>query len=170
MRGQTAREHSAIPVVRCHDRYELAAYEGLSWAPVLDEARAPVGVVSAADLLRARSVGRDAAAPAWQLCSYKPVTVTPNASAGEVAHLMVQCGIHHVVVMEEGPIAGVVSALDLLRCLIDEVAPTPSPSRAISSSGRSPSSGCTFTAATASRSTTTDQPSVSASSTVRSTQ
>ncbi|NML17652.1 CBS domain-containing protein [Azohydromonas caseinilytica] len=104
----------------------LFAREGLSWVPVLDEARTPVGVISAADLLRARAAGRDAAAtPAWQLCSYRPVTVAPQLPVGEAARLMVERDIHHLIVLEEGRIAGVVSALDLVRCLITEPASDP---------------------------------------------
>jgi CBS domain-containing protein len=98
------------------DLETLFAREGLSWAPVLDDARTPVGVVSAVDLLRARSSGTDAASmSAWQLCSYKPVTVPPDMPMAEAARLMVDRSIHHVIVMDEGHIAGVVSALDLLR-------------------------------------------------------
>jgi CBS domain-containing protein len=54
---------------------------------------------------------------AWQLCTYKPVTVQGDASIQEVARLMVERQIHHVVVVEQGRVAGVVSSLDLLRTL-----------------------------------------------------
>jgi CBS domain-containing protein len=97
----------------------LFVREGLSWAPVLDEAHVPVGVVSAADLLRAHAAGRDPAmTPAWQLCSYKPVTVEPGLPVQEAARLMAGRDIHHLVVLEGGRIVGVVSALDLVRCML----------------------------------------------------
>lgn len=104
----------------------LFGREHLSWAPVLDAQGVPVGAISAADLLRARSQGQDAAAvQAWQLCSYKPVAVAPQAPVAEVAALMAARHVHHVLVMEGPDIAGVVSALDLVRCLAVEAATPP---------------------------------------------
>ncbi|MDO8386418.1 MAG: CBS domain-containing protein [Polaromonas sp.] len=92
---------------------------GLSWMPVVDQGNV-LGVISSADLLRQHAGG--SAPPgtrAWQLCSYKPVTVRPDASLGEVARLMVESDIHHVVVAEGQDIRGVVSSLDFVRTFID---------------------------------------------------
>jgi CBS domain-containing protein len=54
---------------------------------------------------------------AWQLCTYKPISVEADAPVEAVARLMVEHRIHHVVVMERGQVAGVVSSLDLLQVL-----------------------------------------------------
>jgi len=92
------------------------AARGLSWAPVLQDGGAVLGVISAADLLRLRAQGGDAqSVRAWQMCSFKPVAVSAGASLREVARTMVERGIHHVVVMEGGDVAGVVSSLDFVR-------------------------------------------------------
>ena len=91
----------------------------LSWAPVVADAGELIGVLSLSDLLRFHFDKRDAeATAAWQLCSYRPITVSPATPVGTVASLMIERHIHHVVVTEGGTIRGVVSALDLVRALI----------------------------------------------------
>jgi CBS domain-containing protein len=89
----------------------------LSWSPVVGDRRDVVGVISAADLVRFHAGGGDSATALWRLCTYRPLCVAPDASIAEVARLMTQNHIHHAVVMEQGSIRGVVSALDLVRLL-----------------------------------------------------
>jgi predicted transcriptional regulator len=99
----------------------LFTQKGLVWAPVLEggSGSTVVGVVSASDLLRFHAQGRDAATvPVWQLCSYKPISVDEATPAREVARLMVDQMIHHVVVTNREGIAGVVSSLDFVRAFI----------------------------------------------------
>lgn len=96
------------------------AQKHLTWAPVAEAGGAILGVISAADLLRFRAEGRDAdAVRAWQMCTYRPTTVSADADLGEIARLMVQRNIHHVVVSEGGAIAGVLSSLDFVREFAD---------------------------------------------------
>jgi len=97
------------------------AEQQLGWAPVVDEHGTLIGVLSTADLVRFRAGGRDLqAVPAWQLSTYGPITVAPETPAREVARRMVEAGIHHVVVTDEGRIMGVVSALDFVRAYADD--------------------------------------------------
>lgn len=92
---------------------------GLSWAPVIGDAGELIGVVSVADLVRFHHDKRDATCTAaWQLCTFQPVTVSPDTSVRDVAGLMVKHHIHHVVVTEHGGIRGVVSALDFVRTFV----------------------------------------------------
>ncbi|CAN5307580.1 hypothetical protein BH10PSE16_BH10PSE16_02120 [soil metagenome] len=94
--------------------------KGLSWAPVVDESGAALGVIGSLDLLRFPADGKDAAKVcAWQICTYRPISVPPDASLSEVARLMVEAGIHHVVVSDGSAIKGVVSSLDFVRTFID---------------------------------------------------
>lgn len=95
----------------------LLADRRLTWLPVLEPARGEaVGVISASDLVGFHAQGRDAAATrAWQMCSYKPIVVDADTPVGLVAALMVERGIHHVVVTRGGGIVGVVSSLDFVR-------------------------------------------------------
>ena len=88
----------------------------LSWAPVMEPGGEIVGVLSTHDLIHARARDPDAATlPVWRLCTYKPLEVGADTPIDEVARLMVERGIHHVVVTEQGRVSGVVSALDFVR-------------------------------------------------------
>jgi len=101
------------------DVESLFAREGLSWAPVLESKCTIVGVISASDLLQFHAQGQDpAAVRAWQLCSYKPITVSPDTPVSEVARRMIEQKIHHVVVIDNEGIAGVVSSLDFVRTFV----------------------------------------------------
>ena len=98
----------------------LFVRERLSWAPVINSGQA-VGVISATDLLRFHATGQDAAhIGAWQLCTYKPITVAPDTTLEELARLMIAQGIHHVVVKDAEEIVGVVSSLDFVRTFISD--------------------------------------------------
>jgi predicted transcriptional regulator len=98
----------------------------LSWAPVLQEGGAILGVIGAADLLRFHAEGGDAqSAHAWQMCKFKPVTVAADADLVDVARTMVARGIHHVVVTEAGAVIGVLSSLDFVREFAAAAPPVP---------------------------------------------
>jgi CBS domain-containing protein len=92
---------------------------GLSWVPVRAPGGEIVGALSASDLLQFHARGGDAnTAPAWQVCSYRPIGVERDTPIAEVARLMVERKVHHVVVTDRGEIVGVVSSLDFAkRCL-----------------------------------------------------
>ena len=97
----------------------LFARQGLSWAPVLESKRTIVGAISASDLLQFHVLGQDSTAVrAWQRCSYKPISVSPDTPVSEVARLMIESRIHHVVVIDSEGIAGVVSSLDFVRTFL----------------------------------------------------
>lgn len=86
----------------------------LTWAPVLDREML-VGVVSAWDLLHIRARGQAGNTPAWRVCTYKPLTVTPETPASEASRLMCVAHVHHLLVVSpEGKVVGIVSPLDLL--------------------------------------------------------
>jgi CBS domain-containing protein len=111
--------HRSVQTVDIDD--SIAAVEsflteqGRTWAPVTDGEGAAIGVISASDLLLFHAQQRDArTVRAWQLCSYKPVVVGPQASLAEVAQQMMQRHIHHVVVVDGAQVLGVVSALDFV--------------------------------------------------------
>jgi nucleotide-binding universal stress UspA family protein len=99
------------------------AARGVTWIPVIDGGGTILGVISASDLLRLRADGKDAAhVRAWQVCTYKPIVVASDASASEVAWLMVKQGIHHVVVREPSGACGVVSSMDFVRAFSELLA------------------------------------------------
>lgn len=94
----------------------------VSAVPVMDGATGiTIGIISTRDLLRFHADKKDPATlRAWEICSYKPIEVSPSASVSEVAKLMVTRGIHHVVVTENQQIQGIVSSLDFVKRFIRE--------------------------------------------------
>ena len=88
----------------------------LSWVPVVDSNDVSIGVIALSDLLQFHIRKDDPAkVAAWQICSYKPISVGADTSVIDVARLMVEHKIHHVVVTQTDGMVGVVSALDFVR-------------------------------------------------------
>lgn len=94
----------------------------LGWVPVLDPSRGvAVGVISALDIVSFHAHKRDAhTTRAWQMCSYKPIVVDVETPLALVASLMVEQGVHHVVVTDRKGLAGVVSSLDFVRTFVPQ--------------------------------------------------
>jgi CBS domain-containing protein len=96
----------------------LFAEHRLSWVAVVGSEREVLGVISESDLTRFRTVLPNLASMhAWQLCTYRPVSVQADAPVDAVARLMVEHRIHHVPVIENDRVTGVVSSLDLLQLI-----------------------------------------------------
>jgi CBS domain-containing protein len=100
----------------------LLVSKHLTWVPVLDASRRDAfGAISALDLVSFHAQGRDAAITrAWQMCTYKPVIVDIETPVSLVAALMLERGIHHVVVTDRNGIAGGASSLDFVRTFLPE--------------------------------------------------
>ncbi len=72
-------------------------------------------MVSAWDLLRLQAEDKPGHTPAWQACTFKPLTVLPDTPAAEAARLMREAHVHHLLVVSpQGKLLGVLSSLDLL--------------------------------------------------------
>jgi predicted transcriptional regulator len=100
----------------------LMSQHDLSWVPVIEQSGVPVGVIALSDLVQFHARDGDpAVVSAWQICHYKPISVSADTSVAEVARLMVAHKIHHVVVTKKGSMVGVVSALDFVRRFVVEV-------------------------------------------------
>lgn len=113
-----------VTTVRADDTIEQVSErmrsDGLSFAPVVESPNgAPLGIITAADLLQFQTAKRDSkSVQAWQICSYRPIEVDSHTPLSEVAKLMVERRIHHVVVMENKVMKGVVSSLDFVKQFI----------------------------------------------------
>lgn len=123
----------------------LLAERGISAVPVIDKAGVLKGVVTEADLIR-RLAGQEDAPRGWlaslfadpgaeadryarthgatagDIMTEDLVTVTEEATATQIAHLMEERHIRRVLVTADGRLRGIVSRADLLRTL---VAPPP---------------------------------------------
>lgn len=76
---------------------------------------APVGIVTDRDLRRLLAAGGDGTGPVGAIMSSPLVTVEPGALAVEALLAMTRRNIHHLPVIEEGRLLGVISSGDLVR-------------------------------------------------------
>ena len=85
---------------------------GVSAAPVLDDARRPLGVVSLRDVLEGDEMASDR-------MTRPAICVGSSTSVEEAARRLASTDLHHMVVVDgTGAAAGMLSALDLLRAVL----------------------------------------------------
>jgi signal-transduction protein with cAMP-binding, CBS, and nucleotidyltransferase domain len=88
----------------------------LSAVPVVDAKGVTFGIISSLDLLHFHAAKKNPkAVRAWELCTYRPIAVSPETSVAEVAKLMIKNRIHHILITENGTVRGIVSALDFVE-------------------------------------------------------
>jgi len=88
----------------------------LSCVPVINDQGKCFGVISAPDLVHFHNARKNPSAErAWEMCTHKTIEVSPGISVKQAAELMVKNNIHHLVVVEDGSIKGIVSSIDILR-------------------------------------------------------
>ncbi|MDW8468503.1 MAG: DUF294 nucleotidyltransferase-like domain-containing protein [Burkholderiales bacterium] len=90
----------------------LMRREGVGSVVVVDGAGRPLGILTSHDMVRVVAEERGAA-PAADVMSREPVALEAHAFAYEAALAMAARGIRHVLVTDEGRLAGVVSERDL---------------------------------------------------------
>lgn len=89
------------------DNYDISAL------PVVDADGSPVGIVTASDLV----TDYDDVLPVSRIMTSPLHTLEPSADVSEAARLMREHGHHHVVILDQQRIVGIVSSLDLLRVI-----------------------------------------------------
>ncbi len=62
----------------------------------------------------------DERTPVTEIMTDELQVVTPDVSAIDAANRMVEYGIHHLLVMESGRLAGMVSSMDFVRLLSEK--------------------------------------------------
>ncbi len=92
---------------------ELFSKNRIGVLPVTGPDRAVVGVVSPADLLDQKKDGT----PVSQVMTEKVYTVPLYADVELAAHMMIKHRIHHIIVVHEKQLAGVLSSFDLLQLI-----------------------------------------------------
>lgn len=110
------------PVV---DMLRLFAGENLSGAPVIDERHRVVGFVSETDLLGALLRQEYEGMTAADVMSTPPIVADEFMPTDDVMSLLRENRIHHLPVVREGRLVGIITPQDILRYLVTRVLPPP---------------------------------------------
>lgn len=93
---------------------DLFARKGINAIPVLAEDGVIQGIISAADVAKAHNDET----LVEEIMTDKVHVVMKNNRVQDAAKTMLKHGVHHLVVMEEGEVIGMVSSLDIIKHLI----------------------------------------------------
>ena len=118
--------HAHIPVLTAEstvrdaiDKMDIYQFPALV---IVDEAHAPIGIITEGDLCRAAST-RDnwvgmAAEPALVHATQHPTTATPETEIGDAFHRMLMSGLTLLPVVHEDRLIGVVMRMDLMQAML----------------------------------------------------
>lgn len=113
--------HTPVMTITKHETVgharKLMAEHRVSALPVVGPDRAPLGIVTATDLLDGH--GHPDGAPVSQVMSPSPYTVPRSDGPHVAARIMRNHHLHHVVVVDAHQVVGMVSSYDLLRLVED---------------------------------------------------
>ena len=88
----------------------------ISGAPVVDDTGNMVGFVSNSDVTRFDSTGDDPSyARVHEIATRTVITISPAASLEDAAQQMLREYVHHLVVLEQEAIVGILSSFDFIR-------------------------------------------------------
>jgi len=115
----------AVTTVERHAHLAAAAYlmrrSGDSAIVVTtdDESRRPIAIITEADITDVVADGKDVNdLRIEQLIGPDPVTVQPDATVNEAAKMMLSAGIHHLPVVDNDHLIGIVDISDACRALL----------------------------------------------------
>ena len=84
--------------------------------PVIDDSGNCVGVLSHSDILRVRNAKKDVATtPVRDIMSRNIVSISPHCSVDDAMELMIDNGIHHILVIMNKKVKGIVSVIDIIQ-------------------------------------------------------
>lgn len=90
--------------------------QNISGAPVVDDIGDMIGFVSKSDITRFNFTGEDPAYVRVHEITHPQVfSIEISASIGEAADIMLAEHVHHLVVMDEEDMVGVLSSLDFVK-------------------------------------------------------
>ena len=94
----------------------------ISGAPVVDDDENMVGFISKTDITHFHSIGGDIDyAKVGEIASRKLFCIAPSASVQTAAQILTENHVHHLIVTEDQRITGILSALDLVQLLVDNI-------------------------------------------------
>lgn len=89
--------------------------KGVNALPVLEEDGTITGIVSSSDL----AACTNDTLLVQDIMSTRVHIVLKNNQVKDAANIMVKNGVHHLVVMEEGNVVGMVSSMDIVKVFVE---------------------------------------------------
>lgn len=106
---------TCTPATPVHDAAGLMGDRDISSLCVTDDGRL-TGIVTTRDLtVRVLGKGRAPDTPVSEVMTPNPMTLAPSAIGSDVLHMMMEHGIGHVPICEDGKLLGIVTQTDLTR-------------------------------------------------------
>jgi CBS domain-containing protein len=96
-----------------------------SGMPVVDGEQRVIGFVSEIDLMTALLNGRDSTTPASELMSAPVVSVDEFETTDEVMRILRARSIHHLPVVRQERLVGIITPADVVRFLVERLLPVP---------------------------------------------
>ena len=94
----------------------------ISGAPVVDDSGNLIGFISKTDITHFHSIGGDIDyAKVGEIASSRLFCIASTESVLKAAQMLIENHVHHLIVTQEGQIAGIVSALDLVKVLVNKL-------------------------------------------------
>ena len=107
----------------------LFVLETISGVPVIDGDERVIGFVSETDLLAALLRGAPEEIVAHDVMSHPPIVADEFMATDDVLGLLRQAHIHHLPVVRDGRLVGIITPHDILRYYVERTLP-PEPARA----------------------------------------
>lgn len=102
-------DYDVEDIEKIMDRYKI------SCLPVSDDVGRCIGIISEADLIHCHnSKNSTDQIQARDICTQPVVEITPNTSVTVATNLMLENNIHHLVVVSNDTLVGILSSMDLL--------------------------------------------------------
>ncbi|MDG1332314.1 MAG: CBS domain-containing protein [Crocinitomicaceae bacterium] len=92
------------------------ARKGINAVPVMEDDGNIAGIVSASDLMSYH----DESLHVEEVMSEHVHIVLRNNQVKDAAKIMVKHGVHHLVVMEDGNVIGMISSMDIIKVYAEE--------------------------------------------------
>ena len=99
--------------------------EGFGGVPVVDTHDRVIGFVSEIDLMDALLRDDSHETLARDIMSSPAITIDEFAPAEEAMTMLRERGIHHLPVVRQGRLVGIIAPVDVLRFYVDHVLPRP---------------------------------------------
>jgi CBS domain-containing protein len=121
----TSRVSAVGPETSLADIARILAAGHFGGVPVVTGDARVTGFVSESDVMDALLDGRGPDARAADIMSTPVVTVDEFDRLEEVMRVLREHGIHHLPVVRQGRLVGIITPSDLIRFLVEELLPVP---------------------------------------------